>query len=204
MTHCICRQARLMVFPVSMNGCIICSLPVLVLYPTLVVRSSGRHTLYLQTRTHSSPMHVHTMKAMSREAVDVRTFRGVKFFFSTQPQTARLSPSYGSLIYGSKPDSGKLIELALALDSCPWGPGQQTLFFPSGWVFRPPGAGYSYDSLTRSLSFRGPENGCLKTYSTLQSCARPLRQAPDHSVRKDARLSEFGRNQAIGFIASFE
>ncbi len=50
-----------MVLPVSMNRCIICSLSVLVLYPTLVVRSISRHTLYLQPRTHSSPTHVHSM-----------------------------------------------------------------------------------------------------------------------------------------------
>jgi hypothetical protein len=122
-----------MVFPVSMNGCVICSLSVLVLYPTLVVRSIGRHTLYLQTRTHSSPnaCAYNEAEAKSREVVDVRTFRGVKFFFSMQPQTARLSLSYGSLIYGSRPDSGNVIELALALDSCPWGPDKH-FFFPVG------------------------------------------------------------------------
>jgi hypothetical protein len=84
-THCDHRQARIMVFPVSMNGCIICCLSVLVLYPTLVVRSIGRHTLYLQTRTYTSPMHVHTMKLKRyqdcRRRDDVRTFRGVEFFF---------------------------------------------------------------------------------------------------------------------------
>ena len=68
-------------------------------------------------------------EAISREVVDVRTFRGVKFFFSIQPQTARLNPSYGYLIFSSTPDSGKVIELALALDSCPRGPDKQILFF---------------------------------------------------------------------------
>ena len=137
MTHWIYSQARIMVFPVSMNGCIICSLSVLVLYPTLVVRSISYHTLYLDSYAlHSSPMHVHRMKAISREAVEVRTFRGAKFFFSTQPQTARPSPSYGSLIYGSKPDSGKLIELALLLTLARGGRTSRYSFFPSGWVFR--------------------------------------------------------------------
>jgi len=54
------------------------------------------------------------LKAVSKWDDVVRTFRGVKFFFSTQPQTARLSLSYGPLIYGSKHDSGEVIELALA------------------------------------------------------------------------------------------
>lgn len=139
-THCVYSQARIMVFPVSMNGCVICSLPVLVLYQTLVVRSIGRHTLYLETRAPScpNPNACAYNETISRRVVDVRTFRGVKFFFSIQPQTARLSPNYGSMIYGSKPDSGNVIELALAFDSCPWGPDKQILifFFLSSWVLR--------------------------------------------------------------------
>jgi hypothetical protein len=71
-THSIHRQARIVVLPVSMNWCIIRSLSVLVLYPTLVVRSIGRHTLYLQTRTHSSPIHVHSMELkVGRRCPDV-------------------------------------------------------------------------------------------------------------------------------------
>ena len=77
-------------------------------------------------------MHTMNLEAISREVVvDVRTFRGVKFFFGIQPQTVRLNPSYGYLIFSSKPDSGKVIELALALDCCPRGPEIQMLFFPS-------------------------------------------------------------------------
>jgi hypothetical protein len=76
-------------------------------------------------------MHTMNLEGISRGIVDVRTFRGVKFFFGIQPQTARLNPSYGYLIFSSKPDSGKVIELALALDSCPRGPEKQILFFVS-------------------------------------------------------------------------
>lgn len=92
-----------MVLPVSMNRCIICFLSVLILYPTLVVRSISRHTLYLQPRTHSSPTHVHLMD------MDLKQFEnrsrlsghsaGLNFFFGIQPQTVRLSLNYGPLIY---------------------------------------------------------------------------------------------------------
>lgn len=155
-THCIYSQARIMVFPVSMNGCIICSLSVLVLYPTLVVRSIGRHTLYLETRTSPNACAYNESEIKDQGSPCCPSTSGhsagLNFFFSTQPQTARLSPKYGSLIYGSKPDSGKLIELALALDSCPWGPDQQTLFFslPVGCSERS-GAGYSHDSLYKKF-----------------------------------------------------
>jgi hypothetical protein len=40
-----------MVLPVTLTGCIIGSLPVLLLYPTLVVRFIIRHTLHLPTGT---------------------------------------------------------------------------------------------------------------------------------------------------------
>ncbi len=82
-THCVDSQARIMVFPVSiMNDLYYMLVSALVLYLTLVVRSIGRHNyIYRLVHTHP-PMHVHTMnlKATSREVVDVRTFRGVKFF----------------------------------------------------------------------------------------------------------------------------
>jgi hypothetical protein len=106
-------------------------------------------------------MHVHTMEseAISREPSTSGQSAGLNFFFSTQPQTARLSPSYGSLIYGCHPDSGKWIELALAVVSCPWGPDNQTLIFLYGGCS---GAGYLHKS--HILSFRGPESGCLKIY----------------------------------------
>jgi len=77
------RQARIVVLPVSMNGYIICSLSVLVLYPTLVVRSITRPTLHPQTRTHSFPPNamLNGSESGTKKADVVRTFRGVKFFF---------------------------------------------------------------------------------------------------------------------------
>jgi hypothetical protein len=57
-----------MVLPVSMNGCIICSPSVLVLYPypTLVVHFISRHTLHLQIRTHSMHAASLDLKAVSK------------------------------------------------------------------------------------------------------------------------------------------
>jgi hypothetical protein len=77
-----------MVFPVSMNGCIICSLSVLVLYPTLVVRSISRHTLYLQTRTHTSrnACAYNESEAISREPSTFGQSAGLNFFLARNPK----------------------------------------------------------------------------------------------------------------------
>ncbi len=70
-----------MVLPVTLTGCIICSLPVLLLYPTLVVRSIIRHTLHLPTGT-LIPNYMYILLGVRTVTIAwTWTLRGVKFFF---------------------------------------------------------------------------------------------------------------------------
>jgi hypothetical protein len=77
-----------MVLPVTLAGCSIFSLLVLLLYPTLVVRFTIRHTLHLPTGTlivncMYTLLGVRTVKPMKIGRV-AWTLRG-GFFFGTQP-----------------------------------------------------------------------------------------------------------------------
>lgn len=80
-TLCVRRQARFMVLPVTLTGCIIDSLPVLLLYPTLVIRFIIRHTLHLPTGTHI-PNCMYTFFGLRTEDWSLACIlRGVKFFW---------------------------------------------------------------------------------------------------------------------------
>lgn len=74
-----------MVLPVTLTGCIIYSLPVLLLYPTLVVRSIIRHTLHLPTGTLIPNCMYTLLGVLTVEDRSLGTLRGVKSFFGAQP-----------------------------------------------------------------------------------------------------------------------
>jgi len=75
-----------------MNGYIICSLSVLVLYPTLVVRSITRPTLHPQIRTHSFPNAMLNangtmdLKAGPKGPLSSGHSAGLNFFLVTSPK----------------------------------------------------------------------------------------------------------------------
>jgi ABC-type spermidine/putrescine transport system permease subunit I len=71
-----------MVLPVTLTGCIIGSLPVLLLYPTLVVRFIIRHTLHLPTGT-LIPNCMYTLFGLHCEDWSLACSAGLIFFWDT-------------------------------------------------------------------------------------------------------------------------
>jgi hypothetical protein len=75
-----------MVLPVTLTGCIIGSLPVLLLYPTLVVRFIIRHTLHLPTGTLILNCTYTLFGLLTMRIGPWPALRGVKFFLGYSPK----------------------------------------------------------------------------------------------------------------------